>query len=59
MTKEELLIQLEALAERADLEANAYAVLREHLDSISQGLDEVLAVMASDPTQTKSEEGNS
>lgn len=44
MTHEELLAQLEALAEKAELEANAYKVLRERLDEIAKALDDIQAL---------------
>ena len=45
-SKEELLAQLEALAEQAELEATSLSVLREHIEEISKGLDEALALLA-------------
>lgn len=43
--KNDLLAQLEQLAEQAELEANAMSVLREHIEEISKGLDEALALL--------------
>lgn len=42
---EELLAALDALAEQAELEATSLAVLREHIEEISKGLDEALALL--------------
>jgi hypothetical protein len=51
-TKEELLIKLDELVERAQLESTAFAVLREHLDEISKGLDDAISMVYGWPTQT-------